>query len=199
MRRIVTIITVGVLALSALLSASLLQAYSAPLCWEAEFARGVTNKVFHVRKYVEDPSGVVSNNKVLEIPKVAKGEKVKADEVFYHVNVPETGTYYLWARCLWSTGCGHSFTLKMEGFPTSGWVLGGDATYDSLHWVTISDSGDNSGGKLRPLHLKKGQMKIMLATRQAGVMVDQFILTTDPKLLPAGVYKPTKGLLVAKD
>ena len=204
MRRLMMLLCAGTLVLSALLSAS--RAAAAPakylsLCWLAEDARGITGKVFRLKKYAEDSSTAVAGWKygkhhVLEIPKIPKGEKVKPDEVFYRVRIPETGTYYFWGRTLWSTGCDHSFTLKMEGFRGE-WVLGGDATYDALHWVCISDSGDSS--KVRPLHLTKGVMKIALVTRQAGVMADEFMLTTDPKCQPAGVYKPTKDLLVVKD
>ena len=200
MRRLMILACVGILALAVLCSATRL--FAAPvkyltLCWEAEDARGITGKVFRVKKLPEDPSGMVSGKKVLEIPRVPKGEKVKPDSVYYKVNIPATGTYYFWARTLWSTGCGNTFTLKLAGFPGD-WVIGKDASYDFLHWVCLTDTGDDKS-KVRPLHLKKGVLKITLATREAGVMADQFVLTNDPQFQPAGIYKATKDLLVLKD
>lgn len=155
--------------------------------WEGEAVKAVSGKAFKVMNYKQDPQGKVSGEKVLAIPKLPAGEKVAEDEVTYKVNIPQTGVYYLWARCYWSTGCGNSFFYKVEGNKYA-YVLGGDATYDSLHWISLSDDG----GRPRPLRLEKGTVTFTLGAKESGARVDQFLLTTDAKKQPAGVYAPTK-------
>lgn len=183
----------AIMALPALLVCGMLLA--APkyktVVWEGETVKALSGKAFKVKTYKEDPKGNdVSGQKVLAIPKVPAGEKVAADEVTYKVNIPETGVYYLWARCLWSTGCGNSFAFKVEGNKGE-YILGGDATYDTLEWKSLSDDG----GRPRPLRLQKGTITFTLGSKESGTMVDEFMLTTDAKKQPAGAYAPTKNAL----
>lgn len=164
------------------------------LVWEAEDVK-ITGKIFKPTKYTDDPMGKVSGNYVLAVPKVPPGQHVGKDQVTYTVRIPQTGSYYLWARTFWSTGCGNSFAIQVQGYNSSNWVLGGDATYDCLHWVCLSDGGDNKSAP-RPLKLKQGTVMLTLKTREGGVKADQFLLTTDSAKQPQSYYKPTPNLLV---
>ncbi|MHB9131595.1 MAG: hypothetical protein ACYDBB_10975 [Armatimonadota bacterium] len=190
-------LTVIMAAVPVMLAGSLLLA--APkkyisLVFEAEQVQKLSGITFKAIPKKVDPSGEISGKMVLAIPKLKAEEKLKADEVTYRVRVPQDDTYYFWARTHWSTGCGNSFFLKVQGYGANKWVLGGDGTYDTLHWICLSD-GDN-GGQPRPLILKKGVVTITLATREGGVEADQFILTNDKEKRPAGIFKPTPNLLV---
>ena len=74
---------------------------------------------------------------MLAIDKVPPGEHVQADKVSYKVKIPRDDVpYYLWGRAFWSTGCGNSVLVNVSGY-TADWVLGGDGTYDCLHWVCL--------------------------------------------------------------
>lgn len=159
--------------------------------WEAEDGRIATGKAFVVKPYVKDPTGPVSGKKVMAIEKLPQGQKVAKDEVTYQVTIPENGVYYLWARVLWSTGCGNSFLFKSQGI-TGEWVLGGDGTYDAMHWICLSD-----GNRPRALQLKKGKITFTLGAKESGTRADQFLLTTDRRYVPQGIYKATANLLVA--
>ncbi len=191
------VLTTGLLSLAALFSAAIVL-WAAPqfrtLIFEAEDVQKLSGKTFKVMKCIEDPSGKVSGKKVLAVPKLQPGEKVVKDEVTYRVRIPETGTYYFWARTFWSSGCGNSFYLKVEGYNAGEWVIGGDGTYDSLHWVCLSDGGDNN--RPRPLQLKKGVVTFTLGAKESGARADQFLLTTDRQKEPQDIYHPTPDLLV---
>lgn len=166
----------------------------AKIVWEGEDPLvKLPGKVFSVKKKKEDPNGKVSGEKVVAVPKGEPGEKVIREDLVYHVNVPADGRYYLWARTFWSTGCGNSFFVKVEGYDSGEWTIGNDATYNVMHWVCLSDTGNQS--KPRPLMLKKGVIDISIGSRESGTMLDQLLLTTDANLQPAGIYKVTEKAL----
>lgn len=176
------------IALAMVLSTSALFAAS-PLVWEAENVKDLSGKAFFISKLTTDPSRYVSGKSVLRLPKVPEGEKIARDEVSYKVNIPANGTYYLWARVRWTNGCGNSFLMKLPNVAGEQ-ILGGDGTYDILLWKSLND-----GGRPRPLTLKKGVMTFTLISKESGTMADQFLLTTDRKYTPAGIYKATSDLL----
>lgn len=163
------------------------------LVWEAEDVK-TNGKAFHVRKYVEDPLGKASGGKVLAIDKVKPGEHVAPDKVTYTLNIPRDGVYFLWARTLWSTGCGNSVLINIGGSQHD-WVLGGDATYDCLHWICLCDGGNNDSNP-RPLQLKKGPLTITLKSVKGGIMLDEFLLTTDREAEAQGAMTPTPNALI---
>lgn len=163
---------------------------ASPLVWEGEQVKGLSGRAFKIQKLTKDPTGKVSGNKVIGIDKVAKGQKVASDSAAYRVNIPANGTYYLWARLRWSNGCGNSFLMTISGI-RGNWILGGDGTYEALHWLSLSD-----GGRPRALPLKKGVITFTLGAKESGAMADQFLLTTDRRYVPAGTYKATANLLV---
>jgi len=175
----------------------LLAAKYCNLVWEAEDVQKLSGKAFRVEKYPVDPTGEVSGKQVLGLPKVAPGQTVAKDEVTYKVKIPETGTYFLWGRTYWATGCANSVTVNMLG---NDWVLGKDGTYDCLHWVCLSDGGDNKS-RPRPLRLKQGVLVITLKTRQhqGGIKIDEFMLTNDKGKEVQGSYKPTMPSVLVKD
>jgi hypothetical protein len=167
------------------------------LFWEAENTT-VTGKDmgFYIATRKEVAGGKVSGGKVLATPKLDPGEKITdPDAVTYQVKIPQDGTYYLWGRCIWSTGCGNTFNIRVEGSTSGQWILGGDSTYDVLHWICLSDGGDNADSP-RPLALKAGTVTITLGQRESATQVDEFMLSTDAKKRPAGDYLPTADALV---
>ncbi|HEY3379427.1 MAG TPA: hypothetical protein VGL77_18265 [Armatimonadota bacterium] len=177
------------LACGMLCMTSVLYAAS-PLVWEGEQVASFSGKAFKKIKLTGDPMGKVSGNWVVGIDKVEKGEKVAKDDVLYHVKIPATGTYYLWGRVRWSTGCGNSFLMNIAGVKGN-WILGGDGTYEVLHWICLSD-----GPRQLALKLKKGTVDFKLSAKESGTMLDQFLLTTDAKMVPAGIYTTTPNLLL---
>jgi hypothetical protein len=176
--------------------APLLAASKAPLtlCFEAEAAQQIIGHAFSVKDYRGRGERKASGDKVLCIANTQPGRS-KPGAAAYRIRVPQDGTYFLWAHAIWTTGCGNSVFLQLDIFKKAQLVLGGDATFNVLHWVTLSDSGNNSGNPL-PLRLKKGELLLTLGAKENGIMLDQFVLTTDAKFEPAGTYEPTPNLLV---
>jgi hypothetical protein len=160
------------------------------LVFEAEDVQNLSGKEWFVKKRAEDTSGKVSGNKVLAVRRCPPGEKPKLDEVVYKVNIPQAGIYYLWARTFWANGCGNSFLFNMDEEKGKS-IIGGDATYNSMHWVCWKDNADP-----RPLKLKKGEVTFIMGSKESATEIDQFLLTTDPEMYPANIYKPTPNLLV---
>jgi hypothetical protein len=198
MRLMTRMIITTVLAVVAIAGATALFAAGkyTILCFEAENGQGGSGKVWAPKKYVQDPKGnAASGKKVLAVPHYPAGEKPVRDEVTYKVKIDQPGAYYLWANTLWRNGCGNSFYVKVEGYKSGDWIIGGDGTYDVLHWVCLTDGGKN-GGNPRPLMLKKGTVTITIGAKESATAVDQFVLTTDKKYLPVNTVKPTPNILV---
>ena len=148
----------------------------------------LSGKAFTTLKLTKDPTGQVAGNKVLWTPKMEKGAKPSADSAIYNINIPADGDYYLWARVRWASGCGNTFYITAPG--TAQAILGGDGTYDALHWVNWIDAG-----KPKKLSLHKGVNTITLGARESGTMVNQFLLTDDAKYRPAAAYFATPGFV----
>lgn len=165
------------------------------MCFDAKSVAQFSGKAFKVVTYVGKGANQASGGKALAIPLGAQGEHYTADSVTYRLNIPAAGTYYLWARVFWTSGCGNSFYVAFDAYRNRRLVLGGDNTYNAFHWITITDAGNDQSHPF-PLQLKKGVNLITLSVKESGVMVDQFLLTTDREKLPTGMYPPTPGLLV---
>jgi len=172
----------------------------ATVVFEAEEATNPTGKVWYVKKHGEDPGGKASG-KMLAVPKSEPGEKPKFEEVTYKVNIPQNGYYYLWARVFWKNGCGNSVYFKMEDEKGDS-ILGGDGTYNALHWVCLKETVDakkNKTGDPLKLPLKKGTVTFVMGSKESATEIDQFVLTTDPEMYPANSYKPTPNALVKNE
>ncbi len=169
------------------------------LVFEAEAVQGVTGKAFVVQKKIEDPAGKTSGNKVLAIPRQGQPDdhiRPVADKVVYNIRVPKSGTYYLWVRARWSSMYENKVDLRIQGYDKGDpiWILGNDATCQALHWVSLNEPG--SDDVLRPFKLTAGVTAITVIAREGGIMLDQFLLTTDKFRNPAGALTDTSGALV---
>lgn len=130
-----------------------------------------------------------SGSGYLEIPDKANGKSKEGDGsnlpgyARFEVNVPQAGSYKLWARVLWPNGCGNSFWAYKDGRPKQ--KLGEDGTYDVWHWVELKGS---------KLALSKGTNVIIIGNREDGVLLDQLQVTTSGRV-PTNQEKPTAGAL----
>jgi len=168
------------------------------LVWEAEDVQHLSGKAFKVEDYPSDPAGEVSGKKVLAVPKVPSWQKIAVDEVTYEVKIPETGTYYLWMRAFWHTDdCAPMLGVKVQGYEKHELRIGGDTTFDCLHWVDLCAA---DGTHRRPIRLKQGMVAITLNTHyQSGFKLDEFLLTNDKDREVQGAYKPTVPSVLVKD
>lgn len=178
------------------------------LVWEAEAYQEQVGTGFSAMKLLENPaknvsgkrSRKVSGNRVLVLPGVAPNIVDRPPAaVSYRLRVPKAGVYYLWARTLWYADtydemkyCTY-FTVTL-GQSQPSWRLGGDRTFQALHWVSLMDRNDDN---LQPLKLPKGIATLTIAHCQNPFAIDEFLLTTSPKLQPMGAITPTHTL--AKD
>jgi hypothetical protein len=182
------------------------------IVWEAENAKGIvphtpeellTWRGFKLEKWPQDLGGRVSGTavkNVLSIRKVKPDEddpkapkpKVEGPAVTYTVNIPRKDTYYLWARTRWSTGCGNTVGIRLPGNPAD-LKIGGDGTYESLHWLCLTDGAAMDEPK--PIVLEAGPNVFEAFPREPGIKVDEFLLTTDFKSRPGGAYNQTPGAL----
>src|SRR5690606_3818501 len=100
---------------------------------------------------------------------------------YYTINIPETGTYYLWARLFYySSGGKNSFFINGSG---NKFILGDDdGKYNVWHW-----DGSN-GRKINLGVLDEGQHTIIITAREPGLTlwVDQLLVTNDRNFLPEG-------------
>ncbi len=187
----------AVVAALAVGGAKLLPAFGAQfvnIVFEAEAVTKLSGKAFEVQKKTENASGKVAGNKVLAIPHLTGGVHPPKDQVIYKVKIAKAGTYYLWARTQWSSGCENKIDLRVQGYDTGDamWILGNDATYHTLHWVCLNEPGSDTPRRIK---LAAGVTAITIQAREGGIALDQFLLTTDKDKTPAGFYTDTKDAL----
>jgi hypothetical protein len=160
---------------------------AASLCVEAESA--LTNEPPMVRVDATNPaSGIkpvagASGQMYLEVPLGAgKVPKVKGGSAKIALEVPADGAYTLWLRTFWDGECSNTLQVQVDAQPP--FLVGGDATFHAWHWVKFPVS------KLTPpLKLAKGAHTLTILHREDGVRLDQLILTTSPRFVPAGIEK----------
>ena len=123
----------------------------------------------------------------VEIPVKANSGKKKGDDVVlpgravFKVNVGHKGTYHLWARVLWRSGCENSFWVKVGAKPR---VLLEESTYNAWHWVKLD----------KQVTLASGVNLIEFQNREDGVCLDEVQLRTSEGV-PVGEVKPTSNAL----
>lgn len=129
-------------------------------------------------RIVKSSEPQVSGGHYLDIPwDLNKTKGIGA--AIYKVNAKSAGLYYLWARTYWTSGCGNSIYVSVNG--GNNIILGQDGQHDAWHWV---------GGATR-VTLKAGVNTIAIKNRETGVRVNQVFLTEDAEYTPQGIRKDT--------
>jgi len=115
----------------------------------------------------------------LEVPLGAgKPPKVKAGMAKIALEIPADGGYTFWLRTYWEGECSNTLQVQIDEQPP--FLVGGDATYHSWHWIKFPVS------KLTPApKLTKGSHTITILHREDGVRLDQLLLTTSPRFVPS--------------
>ncbi len=94
--------------------------------------------------------------------------------VTYRADLPQAGTYALWARARWNDGCTNAFFLSANGATPV--VVGNDAIFGAWHWV-----------KGQSMTLHEGLNYLRFANHSDGTALDKLVLTNDPRYLPEGL------------
>ena len=133
-------------------------------------------------------SQVASGGAYIHIPlqrphAITEGAASDTGNVQYKIDVPEAGSYIFWGRVHWYDGCGNSFYLKIDNKPSI--VFGNDGTYQRWRWV-----------KGVRVTLTAGIHTIRIQNREDGAKLDQFILTTNTKIVPVRAEKETKQYII---
>ncbi len=160
---------------------------AAMLCVEAESA--CTNEAPMTRVQAAVPGAGIkpvagaSGESYLEVPLGAgKTPKVKAGTARITLEIPADGAYTFWVRTYWEGEC--SNTLQVQIDEQTPFLVGGDATFHVWHWVKFPVS------KLTPAPaLTKGTHTVTILHREDGIRLDQLLLTTSLRYVPAGVEK----------
>ena len=157
--------------------------------WEAEDGQITEPMVKKTgTKYDKRPGRPLKNSGSgwVEIPAHANGDDKSDTEhpgkVTFKVNVPEAGSYTIWVRTMWPSGCGNSVWVGVAGRPNQ--LVGKDGTYDKWQWRVAPDK----------VELQQGLNTIVVANRQDGVYVDELQITTGD-VEPAGAVPATDGVL----
>jgi len=92
----------------------------------------------------------------------------------YEIDIPEPGTYRLWARCYWPDTAANSFLESFDGGTET--ILGNDLSFDSWHWVP---------GQSYPF--SEGKRLLRIRDREDGSRLDKLLLTPSSAYIPKGV------------
>jgi len=148
------------------------------ICFEAESAQNIDEPVCIVSNNISHISG-----SVISIPEGAGNPPKRCEGLAsYTFDLPEKGSYTLWCRTWCSGECSNSFTVKLNDTPP--FLFGEDATYKSWHWVKYPVSRTSPA-----INLTDGKQTLTIENREAGIMVDQIILSSDKRFVPVDIEK----------
>ena len=99
--------------------------------------------------------------------------------------VEEPGAYVLWIRKSWTSGCGNSLTVSVDGGKEI--TFGGDATYGKWDWKRVPDPAQP--GQPLLCTLTKGTHTIAIGNREDGSRYDQILLIQDSEYVPVSIEK----------
>ncbi len=154
------------------------QAKGIRICWEAETADKIEPPVKRVTNGIGGASGAY-----LEIAEGAGNPpKVEAGLAGFDLEIPEDGVFTLWCRVWWEGECSNSFTVRVDDQPP--FLFGEDATYKTWHWVKYPVSRTAP-----PLRLTRGRHTLTFLNREDGVRLDQILLSSDRRFVPADIEK----------
>jgi len=160
------------------------------VCFEAESAEAIAAPMQASKAGRPKPGGSwqpargASGDSYVEIPQ-GKGNppEVTTGQATWTIELPESGTYYLWCRVWWGDECSNSLTVQIDDAPP--FTFGQDSTYKSWHWV-------KSPPRLKQLKLKEGTHTLTIKNREDGVRIDQIFLTNDRGTIPVGIERVTQ-------
>ena len=120
-------------------------------------------------------------------------------------DVPQAGTYALWARVMAPSSSTDSFYVSENGADRDVWhVLYGGEQSSTWTWDRVSAQG--AGTALSPekdprlFVLEAGVQEILFGGRERGAKLDRLVLTQDPDYVPEGLgecpSKPEECVLV---
>ncbi len=149
------------------------------ICFEAESARSIEEPVCIVSNGISNISG-----SVISIPEKAGNPPERCEGAAeYLLELPEKGSYTLWCRVWWEGECSNSFTVKFNDAPA--FLFGENATYKAWHWVKYPVSRTSP-----KINLNAGRNQLRIENREDGIMVDQILLSDDPRFVPVDI-EPT--------
>lgn len=110
----------------------------------------------------------------------AEGSVSSAEQAaVFDLVVPETRTYYPWARVWWEDSCGNSIivSLQGEGEQAHEFVVQG-GTLQWWHWLPVAGEAG--------LELKRGTYRLLVRNREDGARLSRVLFCTKRY----DVYKP---------
>jgi hypothetical protein len=113
-------------------------------------------------KYVAVPAG--TGNNLNDATKGGPGE------VRFAINIPQEGTYALWARTIASNDESNSFYVTRNGTLVKEWDVPASTSWK---WNKVAN-----------LSLASGNVNIAFRQREAGTKVDLIVLTSDLSIIP---------------
>ncbi|NOZ60389.1 MAG: PKD domain-containing protein [Calditrichaeota bacterium] len=97
----------------------------------------------------------------------------------YGVDIPSSGTYYIWGRCYALSGTEDSFFFQMDDQSVLTWHL--DPEYHVWKWQKVSHNH-----VVQSFNLSKGQHSLKVISRDVNARLDKLLLTTNPNYVPSG-------------
>ncbi len=99
----------------------------------------------------------------------------------FPINIPESGTYYLFGLVRGEDGNSDSFHFEIDGFPagdnSTRWNINSNHQYER-GWVSSEDPDLD----IRPFELEAGEHFIYLGNREDDASIDWLVMTTNPDI-----------------
>ena len=124
-------------------------------------------------KNVTDASGRRASVQYVHVPNkaCAKGENPADHQAVFHLTVPESGTYYPWARVWWMNSCGDSVGIKIrrEDQKAVGEFEITDGTHEWWHWLALTGP--------EGVKLEEGSYVVVVENREDGARLSRILFT----------------------
>ena len=172
--------------MGAALLASSAPASAGSICFEAEkasltgvFQKNCQNAGISAVE-MQEVRKAASGQNYIGVPEDGEKEtEPAAGSATIKFNIGETGTYSVWVRAWWLDSCANTFKMRIDDFDA--FIMGGDNTYQTWHWVKFKT----------PFPLKPGEHVLYFSNNEDGAAADQLFLTTT-KVVPQGAMKASQ-------
>jgi hypothetical protein len=146
-----------------------------------------------VYQTLEAESGALTAPMAVAADALASGGKYistpldSSGSVTYTINVPATGTYYVWCRILSVDSGSDSFYVSADGGPTDVFDTAENKWSGSWQWTVVNGRG-STGHALalnpRAFTLAAGTHTLTFAGRDPNTKMDQLVVTNDAAFVP---------------
>lgn len=107
------------------------------------------------------------------------------------VNIPSTGTYYIWSRIQAPSSSANSYLIQIDNAYC--FNVGGNSSIPTNSWQWINYQNGSTGSRISVSNLSSGNHSVKMIGNKDGVLLDRVIFTQDASCTPDNITPVQNG------